>query len=68
MGAATVASLGLPLSAMVLASLLTAQSGTGATPLVIVGVVVAYLTTRLLSRPTAATAPPSAPQPSPAHA
>jgi H+/Cl- antiporter ClcA len=51
MGAATVSALGLPLSAVVLATLLTANSGDGATPLVIVGVVVAYLTTRVLSRP-----------------
>jgi hypothetical protein len=35
----------------VLATLLTAQSGAGATPLIIVGVVVAYLTTRVMSRP-----------------
>ena len=50
MGAATVSALGLPLSAVVLASLLAAKSGAGATPLVIVGVVVAFLTTRALSR------------------
>jgi H+/Cl- antiporter ClcA len=51
LGAATVSVLGLPLSAVVLATLLTAKSGAGATPLIIVGVVVAYLTTRALSRP-----------------
>jgi len=33
----------LPLSAVVLATLLTAQSGFGVGPLIIVGVVVAYL-------------------------
>jgi hypothetical protein len=49
MGAALVAALGLPLSAVVLAVLLTAQSGEGASPVIIVGVVVAYLTTRVLS-------------------
>ena len=49
MGAALVATLGLPLSAVVLAVLLTSQSGPGATPVIIVGVVVAYLTTRVLS-------------------
>ena len=57
LGAATVSALGLPLSAVVLATLLTAQSGAGATPLIIVGVVVAYLTTRVLSRPDRAPAP-----------
>ena len=56
LGAATVSALGLPLSAVVLATLLTAQSGAGATPLIIVGVVVAYLTTRVLSRPDRARA------------
>jgi H+/Cl- antiporter ClcA len=50
MGAAVVSILGLPLSAVVLAALLTANSGSGATPLLIVGVVVAYLTTRALSK------------------
>lgn len=49
MGAAFVAVLGLPLSAVVLAVLLTSQSGGGATPVIIVGVVVAYVTTRVLS-------------------
>ena len=57
LGAATVATLGLPLSAVVLASLLTANSGPGATPLIIVGVVAAYLTTRVLSRPDRAPPP-----------
>ena len=57
MGAATVSALGLPLSAVVLATLLTANSGAGATPLIIVGVVAAYLTTRVLSRPDRAPAP-----------
>jgi H+/Cl- antiporter ClcA len=56
LGAATVSALGLPLSAVVLATLLTAQSGAGATPLIIVGVVVAYLTTGVLSRPDRARA------------
>jgi H+/Cl- antiporter ClcA len=44
MGAAVAAVLRLPLSAVVLASLLTAPAGLGDTPLIIVGVVVAYLT------------------------
>jgi H+/Cl- antiporter ClcA len=51
MGAAVVSVLGLPLSAVVLATLLTAESGAGASPLIIVGVVVAYLATRALSGP-----------------
>jgi chloride channel protein, CIC family len=67
MGAAVVSVLGLPLSAVVLATLLTAKSGAGATPLVIVGVVVAYLTTRVLSGPAPARTP-EAPAPAPAHA
>ena len=50
MGAATVTALGLPLSAVVLATLLSAKSGSGAMPLIIVGVVAAYLTTRVLAR------------------
>lgn len=45
LGAGTVAVLRLPLTAVVLASLLTSKSGAGAGPLVIVGVVVAYLVT-----------------------
>ena len=53
-GAATVAVLRLPLSAIVLATLLTAKSGAGAGPLIIVGVVVAYLTITFISRPPAA--------------
>lgn len=48
MGAAVVSVLKLPLSAVVLAVLLTANAGAGAGPLIIVGVVVAYLTTQLL--------------------
>ena len=51
MGAAVVSVLKLPLSAVVLAVLLTANAGAGTGPLIIVGVVVAYLTTRLLSGP-----------------
>jgi H+/Cl- antiporter ClcA len=48
MGAAVVSVLRLPLSAVVLAVLLTSNSGPGAAPLVIVGVVVAYVTTQML--------------------
>jgi H+/Cl- antiporter ClcA len=49
MGAAVAAVLRLPLSAVVLAALLTAKGGTGAEPLIIVGVVVAYVLTLVLS-------------------
>jgi H+/Cl- antiporter ClcA len=57
-GAATVAVLRLPLSAVVLAFVLTSQSGPGAAPLIIVGVVVAYLVTLALPSP-----PPPEPKP-----
>jgi chloride channel protein, CIC family len=53
MGAAIAAVLVLPLSAVILATLLTAGSGDGASPVIIVGVIVAYLTTRVLSGPKA---------------
>jgi hypothetical protein len=49
MGAAVCAVLRLPLSAVVLAELLTIHAGGGSGPLVIVGVVVAYLVTLGLS-------------------
>ena len=54
MGAAVAAVLRLPLSAVVFATLLTANSGVGAMPLVIVGVVVAYVATNVLSPPAPA--------------
>jgi H+/Cl- antiporter ClcA len=47
-GAATVAVLRLPLAAVLLATLLTSNAGLGAGPVIIVGVVVAYLTTLAL--------------------
>jgi chloride channel protein, CIC family len=50
MGAGTVAVLRLPLTAVILATLLTSKSGSGAEPLIIVGVVVAYLATVGLGR------------------
>jgi H+/Cl- antiporter ClcA len=50
MGAAVAAVLRLPLAAVVLATLLTAKSGAGAEPLVIVGVVVAFITALGLDR------------------
>jgi hypothetical protein len=45
MGAGAVSVLRLPLSCVVLASLLVSKSGAGSEPLIIVGVVVAYLVT-----------------------
>jgi hypothetical protein len=45
LGAGAVSALCLPLSCVVLASLLVSKSGEGASPLIIVGVVVAYLVT-----------------------
>jgi hypothetical protein len=61
LGAAVASVLRLPLSAVVLALLLTANSGAGSAPLVIVGVVTAYLTTIAASarnQPDRTTAPP----------
>lgn len=48
LGAGVAAVLRLPLSAVVLATLLTGQSGLGVAPLIIVGVVVAYLVANLI--------------------
>ncbi len=60
MGAATVGVLRLPLSAIVLATLLTVKSGTGDEPLIIVGVVVSYLVTLQLSpKPSGSPTPAS---------
>jgi H+/Cl- antiporter ClcA len=54
LGCTVTAVLRLPLSAIVLATLLTVHSGTGDEPLIIVGVVVTYLVTVLLTtRPPA---------------
>ncbi|HYB27700.1 MAG TPA: chloride channel protein [Solirubrobacteraceae bacterium] len=64
MGAAVVAVLRLPLSAVVLATLLTVHAGSNVEPLIIVGVVVSYIITLLLSRtpaPEATAQPRSAP-------
>ena len=67
-GAGTVAVLRLPLSAVVIATLLTTHAGSNIEPLIIVGVVVAYITTLLLARSSApatdtSAAPPPAPTP-----
>ncbi len=50
MGAAFVAVLRLPLSAVVIATLLTAQASDRVEPLIIVGVVVSYIVTLLVSK------------------
>ena len=69
MGAAVVSILRLPLSAIVIASLLTAKAGDDTQPLVIVGVAVAYLTTLALSRRASPPQPDAAnPAPGPAPA
>ena len=57
MSAGVVSVLRLPLTAVVVAIVLTANSGVGAEPLVIVGVVVAYVVTLLLSRRAADPSP-----------
>ncbi len=54
-GAGIVAILRLPLSAVVITSLLTSKAGAGADPLVILGVVIAYLVTLRLSAHQTAT-------------
>jgi H+/Cl- antiporter ClcA len=60
MAAGVTSVLRLPLTAVVVASVLTANSGVGAEPLVIVGVVVAYVLTLVLSdRPKNATPAPT---------
>ena len=60
MAAATAAVLRLPLSAIVIAAVLTLGSGSGSEPLVIVGVVIAYLiSSRLIPPPAAAPTEPA---------
>ncbi len=54
----TVAILRLPLSAVVIATLLTSKAGPGAEPLAILGVVITYLVTLRLALPARADAPP----------
>ena len=65
-GAAVAAVLRLPLAAVVLSTLLVANAGTGAGPLVIVGVVVAFLTARATDRRRAG--PVAEPAPADPHA
>jgi hypothetical protein len=59
-GAGTVAALRLPLSAVVLATVLTSPAGLGVAPLIVVGVTVAYLTTLALHWTPTARAEPAA--------
>ena len=66
MGAGVVAVLRLPLSAVVLATLLTTNSGIGDTPLIIVGVVVAYVVTLALAPRLDARSPKMVELPKPA--
>jgi H+/Cl- antiporter ClcA len=70
MGAAIVAVLRLPLSAVVIATVLTSHAGSNVEPLIIVGVVVSYVITLLLARSaTPAQAPANdTPEPAPAGA
>jgi hypothetical protein len=63
-----VAVLRLPLSAVVLGVLLTDRSGAGSAPLVIFGVVVAYLVVTWLSRPQAPVPAPAGTPPTAASA
>jgi H+/Cl- antiporter ClcA len=68
MGAGAVSVLKLPLSCVVLASVLVSQSGAGSEPLIIVGVVVAYLVTIGLDRTVGAARDGSPAAPLPASA
>jgi H+/Cl- antiporter ClcA len=68
MGAMLATFLQLPLSAIVIASLLCASAGPGAAPLVIVGVVVAYLTTLALEGRLGTSTAPISEQPAAAGA
>jgi H+/Cl- antiporter ClcA len=60
-GAAVAATLRLPLTAVLLAVILTLSTGAGATPVIVVGVVVAYLTATLVDRSPAQAPPPAGP-------
>jgi H+/Cl- antiporter ClcA len=65
MAASVAAVLRLPLAAVVVATLLTSNAGLGASPLIIVAVVVAYVTTMIISAPRT-TSQPAADTPRPA--
>ncbi len=62
-GAGVAAMLQLPLAAVVLATVLVSKSGAGAGPLIIVGVVVAYITTIALNRAVAPAPPQTSSEP-----
>jgi H+/Cl- antiporter ClcA len=64
MAAAIAAVLRLPLSAIVIAAVLTSGSGAGSGPLVIVGTIVAYMVSVILLPPPPVTAAAPAPAPS----
>jgi len=69
MAAAIATVLGLPLTAIIIAALLTEGSGAGSMPLVIVGTVVAYIVGRkLLAPPPESPAPAATASPAPAAA
>jgi hypothetical protein len=59
-GAACVSVLRLPLSSVMIASLLSAKAGLAVTPLVVVGVAVAYVTSEVLTAYLAARVAPAA--------
>lgn len=63
MAAAVAAVLRLPLSAIVIATLLTTGSGAGSEPLVIVGTIAAYMLSVTLLPPPASAEPPTPPAP-----
>jgi H+/Cl- antiporter ClcA len=62
MAAATVCVLRLPLSSVMLATLLTAPAGSGSGPLIIVAVVVAHIATLAFTRPAPEAEAPEAPE------
>ncbi len=66
MAAAVAAVLRLPLSAIVIATLLTTGSGAGSVPLVIVGTIIAYMVSVILLAPAPTAAPAPAPSGAPA--
>jgi H+/Cl- antiporter ClcA len=68
MGAMVVVMLGLPLSAVLLATLLLGTDGIDVTPLVIIAVAIAYVVTERLSPSPAAPTAPAAPAPAQATA
>jgi H+/Cl- antiporter ClcA len=63
MGAMVVVMLGLPLSAVLLATLLLGSDGIDVTPLVIIAVAIAYVATERLAPSPAPPAAPAAPAP-----